>query len=155
MKTPTYIPDTPEDLRRARIKRRRDAETAELKRMAERWAATQRTDPHPGYWLVRLAKGGPAVAACIRVVQTTAEPDNPENDMAGARSPHLAAFVLDEPAALDRVWNWRGAPITEGEYKFQCAIAAWARKYSPDEPIANPRKRVELKNIPIPFLGQE
>ena len=144
-----FIPDTHEDLRRHRIRQQREAETQQLRALAARWRP--QTDPHPGFWLVRLVKRGPLVAACVRVVQTTAEPDNPENDMTGTRSPHLAAFVLDEPVALDRVWNWRLDPITEAEYKFQCANAAWARRFSSEEPIAQPRRPVDLRKVPLPF----
>lgn len=147
-----FVPDTPEELRRARIRRRRDVETEKLKALAARRAALPREDPHPGFWLVRLVKGGPEVAACLRVIETVAEPDNPENDMTGTRSPHLAAFVLDQPVPLERVWDWRGEPITEAEYRHQCASAEWARLFSPQEPIANPFRKVDLTRLPIPFV---
>ena len=137
-------------VRRERIKRVRDTQTAKLAAEQARRAAIPREDPRPGYWLVRAAKGGPTVAACIRVVTTTAEPDNPDNVMA-ERSPHLAAFILDEPVALDKVWHWRIKEIDEAEYRYQCDAAVWAKRFSPDEPIANPRKKVDLRNVPIPF----
>jgi hypothetical protein len=142
-----------EELRRQRTQRRRDAETKRLKAEAAR--RVPQRDPEPGFWRLRLAKGGPLVAACICVVETTTEPGNAGNDMAGTRSPHLAAFVLDEPVAMDRVWHWRLEPITENEYRFQCATAAWAKKFSPEEPIANPKSPVDLKKLPIPFTEDE
>ena len=138
------------NLRRERIKQQRAAQTAKLREEQARRAAIPKQDPRPGYWLVCAAKGGPTVAACVRVVTTIAEPDNPDNAMA-ERSPHLAAFILDEPVALDKVWHWRLQEIDEGEYRYQCDAAAWARRHSPDEPIANPRKKVDLRNVPIPF----
>lgn len=108
-------------------------------------------DPKPGYWLIRLVKGGPLVPACIRIVETTFEPDEPSNDMRGTRSSFPAAFVNDEPVDIDRVWLTRGAPITADEYAFRCADAAWAVKHAPNEPAARPTQRVDLRQLPIPF----
>lgn len=107
--------------------------------------------PEPGWWLVRLVKGGPLAAACIRVVHTTCEPGNEANDMTGTRSPFLAAFVNDEPVDMDRVWMTRGEPITEAEYKHRCAVAAWAKAHAPNDPAAKPHKRVDLMTAALPF----
>ena len=109
-------------------------------------------DPQPGWWLVKLVKGGPTVAACIRLVLTEFEPDFPQNDMRGTRSPFLAAFVNDEPVDMDRVWLTKGEPITEAEYAFRVADAKWAAEHAPNEPAAQPHKAVDLRQIPIPFL---
>ena len=63
--------------------------------------AQRRMDrPEPGFWLVRLAKGAPQVPACIRVVQTLAEPGDPLNLM--DRSPFIAAFIAGEPVRMLR-----------------------------------------------------
>ncbi len=105
----------------------------------------------PGYWRLRLVKGGPLVAACIRWVHTVAEPDDPENDMADTRSPFLAAFVNDKPVELDRVWHSKGEPIDEPTYRFMVAEAAWTTEYAPLEPAARPTEPVNLRQIPIPF----
>lgn len=98
--------------------------------------------PQPGFWLVRLGKGTPPSPACIRWCETTAEPDEPDNEM--ERSPFLAAFIHEMPVAMGRVWDWRGQPITEQEYRYRCALTDWAQKHAPDLPEAEPTKRVNL-----------
>jgi hypothetical protein len=106
-------------------------------------------DPQPGYWLMQLVKGGPRVAACIRIVHTTHEPGNPSNLM--ERSSFIAAFINGEPADLARVWLWHGEPITKAEHDFRVAEARWAKKHKPDEPVANPRRPIDLLQAPLPF----
>lgn len=107
--------------------------------------------PQAGWWLIRLAKGAPRVAACIRSVQTTHEPGQPDNDMTGTRSPFLAAFVLDEPVDIDRVWLTRGEVITESEYRYRCADHAWLEKNDPGHPMAAPAEPIDLLTAPVPF----
>lgn len=70
--------------------------------------------PQPGWWLVRPVSRGDFVPACIRWVETTHEPGNPENLMERSRS--LGAFVNETPVALEEVWHRRGLTITEEEY---------------------------------------
>ena len=104
-------------------------------------------DPEPGYWMIRLVKNGPLVPACIRWVQTGAEPGEPENVM--ERSPFLAAFIDEKPVDIDRVWNWKGSgrAIAATEYSYRCADAAWAREHAPTEPAANPKKQIDFTEI--------
>lgn len=105
--------------------------------------------PEVGFWTVRLVSGGPAVPARIFWAQTTHEPGNPENRM--ERSRFLAAEIGGEVAEVDDVWLRRGTPITEAEYCFRVAEMQWAKAHAPIEPIANPRRRVDLSAMPLPF----
>lgn len=107
--------------------------------------------PECGCWLIRVVKGGPRVAARICIVETTAEPGVPDNDMTGTRSPFLAAFVLDEPVDIERVWHSRGEPITEAEFKFRCAEQSWLEQHKPDDPMATPAAPVNLLQCSLPF----
>jgi hypothetical protein len=107
--------------------------------------------PEVGFWRLRLVKGGPLVAACIRWCETDAEPDEPSNDMAGTRSPFLAAFINDQPVDMDRVWHYRGEPIDEATYRFMVADAAWAAVHAPADPAARPHERVNIRQLAIPF----
>ena len=102
--------------------------------------------PQPGFWLIRQAKGAPQVPACIRRFHTHYEPGNPLNLM--ERSPFLAAEIAGEYIGLDAVWQRKGEPITEAEYRFRCADANWAKQHAPEEPIANPRRAVDLRALP-------
>lgn len=99
----------------------------------------------PGFWKMRLVRGGPEIPACIRWIHTTHEPGEPNNAM--ERSPFLAAFIAGEPVELLRVWDWRSDPITEADHNFRVAEAEWARAgahtYARSEPLANPRKPVD------------
>ena len=65
--------------------------------------------------MIKLGKDRPEVPACIRLIQTRAEPGNPDNAM--IRSPSLAAFIAGKPVGLDEVWTVRGRGITEAEYE--------------------------------------
>lgn len=106
-------------------------------------------NPKEGYWLIRLAKGGPLVPASIQRIHTTFEPGNPQNEM--DRSPFLAAFINGNPVSLEEVWHRKGQPISKEEYLFQLADSAWVRDYAPNDPKANPKKAVDFSTLPIPF----
>ena len=107
------------------------------------------SQPETGHWLIRLVKHGPWVPACIALVETTAEPGEPENIM--ERSPFIAAFINGEPVDIDRVWLVRGQPITADEYRFRCAVTDWAMANAPESPEATPTKRIDLLQAPLPF----
>lgn len=108
--------------------------------------------PEPGYWMIKLVRNGPLVPACVRMTETTHEPGNESNDMTGTRSPQLAAFILDEPASLDRVWTAvKHAYIDEKEYQYRVELARWAKQHSPEEAAAQPRKPIDLLREPPPF----
>src|SRR5262249_8083999 len=96
--------------------------------------------PEPGYWMVRLVRGGPEVPACIALMTVADEPGNPRED----RSSYLAAFIGGEPVALSDVWERKGRPVTEAEYRFQLADAAWAKAHAPQEPKADPTRKIDL-----------
>lgn len=102
--------------------------------------------PEPGHWAIRLVKGGPEVGACIRWEHTTAEPGRPTNMM--DRSPFLAAYINGEPVALQDVWTRRGRHITPDEYRHLVTDRQWCATYAPHLPEANPRKPVDLRNLP-------
>lgn len=125
--------------------------TAALMRTVSREMAREYAQIEPGYWLIRLVKGGPRVAARIWWVETVVDPDFPENRMDGTRSPFFAAEIDGAPADLITVWMGRLQSISEQEYRFRVADSAWARQHKPDEPIANPRRRIDLMTAPLPF----
>ena len=99
--------------------------------------------PEPGWWMVRLVRGGPEVPAAILRVEVADEPGNPRQD----RSSYLAAFIGGEPVALSDVWERKGRTITEAEYKFQLADARWAKAHAPHEPKADPTRQIELSAL--------
>lgn len=105
--------------------------------------------PEPGFWMLRLKKGGVEVPAAIKRVQTAFEPGNPTNLM--DRSPFMAAFIRDEVVALPEVWERRGRAVTETEYEYQLRIAGWAKTTTERTPLARPEVSVDLSAIPPLF----
>ena len=100
----------------------------------------------PGYFLIRLGRQRPLVAARIY--------ERPPDD---GDTP--AGEILGEPCDPVLVWTGRDRrPLTlpddgrawtiEGYYRYLCADADHARAWRPEEPIANPRRRVDLTKLP-------
>jgi len=109
-------------------------------------------DPKPGFWLLRAVKGGHVrVPARIWWAETVVEPGVPENDMTGTRSPFLAAEIGDRPVDLDRVWTAVKEPCTEAEWQFRKADMGWAKQWKPNEPIADPHRKIDPLQAPLPF----
>jgi hypothetical protein len=105
--------------------------------------------PQPGYWRIKLVKGGRYVPACIRWVHTTTEPGEPDNRM--ERSRFLAAFIAEEPTDLHTVWQRRGDAISEGQYRLMCADLQWAKDERPNSPEAQERRAVDWHQGIFPF----
>lgn len=111
--------------------------------------------PEPGWFLLRLVKGGPLVGACI-----TYEPSrDPVTDEPCDRSWWWSAWIngelVGEPGVrpndqVFRIWE-SGDRIDEAEYSYMIQSARWAQEYAPDEPAANPRTAVNLLTTPVPF----
>ncbi len=97
----------------------------------------------PGYFLIRLGRNRPLVAARIF--------ERPPDD---GDTP--AGEILGEPSDPVFVWTGRDreplvAPegyTVENWYRYCCDNAAWAREHAPEEPIARPRRPVDLKALP-------
>lgn len=102
--------------------------------------------PEPGFWLVRLARGGVEVPARIFRHTTTEEPGDPANRM--ERPSFLVAEILGEPVDLEEVWHRRGRAIDEAEYRYQVADFAHARDWRPGDPKATPRAPIDLTRLP-------
>lgn len=105
--------------------------------------------PEPGFFKVRLVRGGPWVAArifrpCPIEVLVYGE------WQAIDRWPALAAEIDGESCPVDRVWLF-GNTITQLEFEVLGAKAGWARAYQPEHPQAKPRERVNRLTMPVPF----
>jgi hypothetical protein len=108
------------------------------------------------YWLVQLGKNYPPVPA--RVWWCDHEPGNPENKLDGP--PFLAAEIAGEPAdpldvyaAVERRPRDKRpmVPIRrltlEQTYAYLVADLRHAQRWRPDDPLAQPRRRVNLTRI--------
>lgn len=98
--------------------------------------------PSEGYFVIRLVKGGPPVAARIAFDEATGmwqvtingEPKRPAAEPWHAES-------------MEKVWAY-ALMTTEAEYNFLLARAAHAREHDPTHPAANPDE-------PIDFLAMK
>jgi hypothetical protein len=103
-----------------------------------------------GFWMISRSKRHPEIPA--RTYWTNAEPGNPDNVLDRWPLPFIAGEIGGDLAdPLDIFGAPRKRQIKEAEYQYQMASMAWAREYSPEEPLANPDRRVDLSKIPVPF----
>lgn len=141
MKRTPYIPS-------ARDRARRDEDAQFGKRFVGQ--------PTVGFYRLRLVKGGPFVGARI-LYGPTPDPDDADNVM--DRSPLWRGEVdgalepNPSPQPTDAVWRIyeRGERIDEATFRFLLAEADWCRSHRPDEPIADPRRPIDMMKTPTPF----
>ena len=110
-------------------------------------------DPQPGFFKVRLVRGGPLVpAALCRPCCCTigGGHDNTPHDWTEAcdRYPQLTAFVdgVERFEWVRRVWEY-GYESTASEYDLMTRKRAWDETYDPASPAANPTKPVDFDNL--------
>lgn len=94
----------------------------------------------PGYFRLRLVRGGPFVAASIDLTadglwRVTV---NGEASAASADPWHCPG--------MERVWFY-GHRIDRAEHDYLLALAAHARRHDPAHPLASPGQRIDLHHI--------
>jgi hypothetical protein len=113
-----------------------------------------------GYWLLRLRKRAPWIPA--RTYWTHSEPGNADNLLDRWPLPFLAGEIAGDVAdPLDIFGAGERTPLTprggltiEQEYRYRVADMRHAKHYRPEDPLANPRRAVDLTRIPpIPPPG--
>lgn len=107
--------------------------------------------PREGFWRLRMGQGFPYAPARIVMLHTHVEPGEPTNDMTGTRSPHLAAFISGLPVKMADVWMRRSQAITRAEYDRMMAAITEARRADRYLPAAVPFKKVDPRQVEIPF----
>ena len=104
--------------------------------------------PTVGWYRYRLVAGGHPVA--IRIWH--GPPLDPVTGEELDRSYRWQATANGEPVDLDRCWPACGRePITATEAAYLTGLAAWAQQNAPDSAAANPRRKIDLLNEPMPF----
>lgn len=100
----------------------------------------------PGFYKIRLVRGGVWVPAEIRYEAPT-DPDTGEAlDRSHIHIPYINGQVKDGDDAvkwLDRI-NVYGQVITENDHDRMVATVDWAKKSAPDLPEANQNRRADL-----------
>lgn len=106
-------------------------------------AVRQSDTPRPGFYMLRLVRGGPWVGA--EIIQDV---DGQWTVMVdGVREgPSHNPWILP---LLEKV-HFYGRVTTESEVRFRVGAARWASIYAPSSAPANPHKPIDIDNL-IPF----
>ena len=106
-------------------------------------------EPQCGVFKRRLVKGGPFVPCKIWMFQPTQD-----GELVGDET--FQCEVNGQYADAEDQWLWLCQnPITEAEYNYMVASLAWAAENAPDEPMANPRDKVDWTKVPVPQFEKE
>lgn len=108
--------------------------------------------PEPGFFKLRLVKGGPWVPASItRPCTCTIGGDRPPHEWKETcdRFPTLAGEINREEGDIYQIWAY-GREISEDEYNHLTALCEWAEKHAPHEPEANPYQAIDPMSMAIP-----
>ena len=110
-------------------------------------------DPRPGYFKLRVVKGGPFVGAEIRHGPGRDPETGEELDRSWLWEALIGGKHIRPPAAdpvnagVFRIWE-SGVEIAEAEYRFLIADAEWCAAHAPDEPAARPADPVKIADLP-------
>ena len=104
--------------------------------------------PTPGFYRLALRSG----AAPVGVRIWFGQPLDPVTGEEMDRSLRFQAQANGEMIDLEEVWpRCARQIITETEYDLMCRKARWAREHAPDSALADPRRRIDPLNSPLPF----
>ncbi len=114
--------------------------------------------PQPGYFRLRLRRGG---VASVAVITHNLPRDPSTGELLTERSRLWEVFIDGLPiarpspdpqtAGVFSVWG-QGTQISKAEHDAHVARAAWMREHRPDMPEANPTKRHDIRNISMKDL---
>lgn len=103
-------------------------------------------EPRCGWFKRRMVRGGVYVPARIWVLQECGDDGELLDDET------LQCEVNGKWADPEDAWSYIcGHPITVEEYNYLEAARVWAETYSPDDPFANPRRKIDHLTTPILF----
>ena len=100
--------------------------------------------PEPGFFKMRLVKGGPWVPALI--YRPCPIEFKPETFQWIDRVYHLKAEIDGMPTDVDRVWL-SGQYIIAAEYLYLRADRAWVRQHAPHLPEATPERPIDISRM--------
>ena len=104
----------------------------------------RRTDrPQPGFYILRLVRGGPPVGAEIIRDDDGNWWCSVDDVLYG---PNADPFQID---ALANVHAY-GQEATEAEVRYRIDLGRWARQFAPNHAAANPRRPVNSDTL-VPF----
>jgi hypothetical protein len=104
-------------------------------------------EPQCGWFKRKLIKGGPWVPVAIYLISPTDEDgnlDGPEE---------MRCYVNGKAADPEDQWTYvADKPITLQEFDYLVDLAGWAKKNDDREPLANPTKKINHLETPIPVF---
>lgn len=108
--------------------------------------------PRPGFFAMRLVKGGAEVGAAIwRGCRCSVNgPEHHHWRETCDRYPPLQAVINGQEAPVQRVWE-SGREIDEAEYEYLTRDAEWARQWAPEDPRAKPDQAADLRKMEPAF----
>ena len=99
--------------------------------------------PVEGYYKIRQVRNGPFVPVHVWFGPSR----DPFSGEPLDRSPCWHATRRGEDVEVDKVWPWCAKwPITPAEYRYMMTTKEWADTYAPDQPEAQPRRAIDLRN---------
>jgi len=105
---------------------------------------TPKDHPKPGWYWTRLVKGGPKIP--IRITATEVVRGNKPNRVL------FEVFVGDQEVVWTTVWpDCSANKLTEKEHRYLLEMGRWTTANDPDAPEANPRKKINLHDMPPLF----
>ncbi len=106
-------------------------------------------DPEEGFYKRRLVKGGPWVPVQIWI--------EAERDESGDLLSDEVVRCTVDGQLVDVHSHWTycaGSPISESEFDYLARVSAHAKARNPREPLANPRRRIDLLKFPLPTFSK-
>ncbi|MBX3490861.1 5'-3' exonuclease H3TH domain-containing protein [Parvibaculum sp.] len=101
------------------------------------------SEPHCGFFQRRMVRGGVWVPVAIWLEQDI---DADTGELLSDE--RLVCAVGGKEADADAEWtHCAGNPITEEEYRYLVARAEWARDFAPNEPAAQPYRKIDPLGI--------
>lgn len=96
-------------------------------------------DPQPGFFRMRLVKGGPYVPAAIKK----------DGDMFYAEIDGQAFSAHHDPLKAHKVMDiwFSGREITKHEYEFMLAKSSFYKATDHKHPVSNPEKKINLEEF--------
>ena len=104
--------------------------------------------PVAGFFKMRMVSGG----AFVGVRLWNGPPKDPVTGEELDRSWRWQAEANGSPVNLERVWpRCARDPISATEYAYLAARQDWAATNAPDSALADPRRKLDLLNLPLPY----
>jgi hypothetical protein len=104
--------------------------------------------PRPGFWKIRLVRGGPHVPAKI---WDEAERDPETGELLEDEKLRCVVNGIErDPEQWAERLNCYGIAIDEDEYQYMSRVSDWAKEWAPDAPEASPTQPIDpLKTRPV------